>query len=133
VWVAHKPKTDYKNDAWRERHIGIWFKKCQKNWVFLVLFSPLSAPDDTSNEWKDDQFELCQRFCKWPSAQSNASDWESEQAQLSSIVDGFCRGLSAASTVEARSTFLSEALIDISWGWERYFAKIRNEIRGVIT
>jgi len=128
IWTAEKTKPQFLKRqvqlpprVWRERHIGILFAKQASVWIFIVLIAPLSAPGDT-DEWEETDFKFCTRN----SGQSPQDKWNPDEVPLYDLVRKIGEEID-----NNGPDHMAEFLIDIFWGWERYFAQIKNDIRGV--
>ena len=123
IWAAEKSLNDMVvvERIWRTRHIGIFFAKRQETWVFLVLIAPLSTKHDIE-VWKGSDFRFCVRSMQKP----KPDEWVAEDVPLQDLIMVLVKGLD-----EMGPRFLTYFLIDVFWGWERYFAQIQNDIRGV--
>ena len=153
IWTASKPSADETHPGeriWRPRHIGILFAKCRDTWVIVILVAPLSYKDD-NGQWKSQDFKFCvrtmlknvkensgpsgfkgkgkevakdkQKLKKYPT-----EDWAAEGFPLQVLISFLEKNLQ-----DIGPMFLSDFLVDVLWGWERYFAQIRNEIGGVLS
>jgi hypothetical protein len=91
--------------------------------VFLVLLAPLSGTDEYEVS-TEDEFNFCYRDPKELKQAPYA--WHASDAPIADIIDYAIKGLQ-----EKGSQFLAHILIDIYWGWERYLAQAKNDIRGV--
>jgi hypothetical protein len=128
VWTATKEEMAPSRDkslaqrVWRTRRVGIFFAKRGASWVFLVLFAPMSA---TYDSWDEHDFSFCVR--------SNFGDakpyqWVADDLPMQDLITNMARNLE-----KNGPNYLRHILIDVYWGWERYFAQIRNDIRGVLS
>lgn len=128
VWTATKEEMAPSRDkslaqrVWRTRRVGIFFAKRGASWVFLVLFAPMSA---TYDSWDEHDFSFCVR--------SNFGDakpyqWVADDLPMQDLITNIAKNLD-----EKGPNYLRHILIDVYWGWERYFAQIRNDIRGVLS
>jgi hypothetical protein len=128
VWTAIREETGPRHDkslaqrVWRTRQIGIFFAKVSpSSWLFVVLLAPLSSIFD-SRDWKEEEFNLCVRA----SLGDNPYQWISKEMNVVNLILNIIKKFG-----EEGPTHLSDILIDVLWGWERYFAQIKNDIRGV--
>jgi len=85
-----------------------------------VLIAPLSTKDDIE-VLKASDFRFCVRSMQKP----KPDEWVAEDLPLQDLIAVLVKGLD-----ETGPGFLSSFLIDVFWGWERYFAQIRNDVRG---
>lgn len=106
--------------VWRTRQIGIFFAKINASWVFLVLVAPMSATYD-SKDWKEEEFSFCVRN----NVRDQSDEWVADDLPIQNLIRNI------AMNFEKSPTYLAHVLIDMYWGWERYIAQIRNDIRGV--
>ncbi len=127
VWTATKEEIAPSHDkslaqrVWRTRQIGIFFTKVGASWVFLALLAPLSATYDYK-EWKEEEF----RFCVRDNFGDQPYEWFADDMPVQDLIKKHI-----ARNLEKHPDFLTRILIDVFWGWERYIAQIRNDIRGV--
>ena len=129
VWTAlpSQPPSDMDKTLsqriWRTRQIGVLFAKVRDQWIFLVLIAPLSV----SNEYEistEDEFNFCFRDPK--TLERGPYAWVASEAPVRDIINYVARGFQ-----KEGPNFLAHVLIDVFWGWERYLAQVRNDIRGV--
>lgn len=128
IWTASQPLAagvdkSLSQRIWRTRQIGILFAKVNDSWVFLVLIAPLSLADDYEVS-SEDEFNFCYRDPKQLKQAPYA--WHASDAPVRDIIDYLARGLQ-----EKGQQWVAHILIDIYWGWERYLAQVKNDIRGV--
>lgn len=125
IWTARKEQDGLEERVWRSRQIGIWFSKResstkgQYNWIFLVLIAPLSATGD-EDSWKGEDFKFCTK------KEENQECWTPDKWKLRELIPRLTVGLD-----KGGRKYLTKLLGDVLWGWERYFALIRNDIREV--
>ena len=112
-------------ENWRPRPIGIFFSKTSYGWVFLVLIAPMSATDLPKQE-NPIQFEICLRNLPEDIDSNTRFTWS---PTISSLNDAF-REIGRRADKEGHKC-LKIVLLDIYWGWERYLAVVRNDIRAV--
>lgn len=119
---------------WRPRPIGILYTHSEEHgWIFLVLISPISSQDnersDSSSKDDNGEFMFCYHEPFSRSFEPFSYTDDSGLAYEVSIDDivGY-----VGRTVEHKNVkMLNHILSDVLWGWERYLAAMRNDIRGV--
>jgi len=126
IWTALKEETPSADQSlsdriWRTRQIGIFFAKINETWIFLIFIAPLSVTYDYEL-WNEEDFHFCVR----ENFGDRPYEWVAEDLPIQDLIGHYCKKLS-----EKGPSFLTHVLIDVLWGWERYFAQIRNDIRGV--
>lgn len=129
VWTATRedlksPRHDkgLAQRVWRTRQVGIFFAKVSDtSWLFLVLLAPLSVTYD-NRDWKEHEFNFCIR----DSFGDNPYEWVAKDMPIQDLIKSIAINLD-----KKGPEYLRHVLIDVLWGWERYFAQIRNDIRGV--
>jgi hypothetical protein len=130
---------------WRTRQVGIFFNDSES--TVIVLIAPLSATYNMK-EWQDNDFSLCIRdhekkknspstHTQSPSTsrstiviqrpqRNEVPEWVDLEKRIGGVCRKFCTDLA-----ENGPEHLRCILSDILWGWERYVAQMRNDIRGV--
>jgi hypothetical protein len=128
VWTATRKEKAPRHDkglaqrVWRTRQVGIFFAKVSdSSWLFIVLLAHLSATYD-NRDWKEHEFNFCVRA----NFGDNLYEWVAKDMPIHDLIANIAINLD-----EKGPNYLSHILIDMLWGWERYFAQIRNDIRGV--
>ena len=92
------------------------------NWIFLVFIAPLSMTYDYEL-WKEEDFHICVRY---NNEGLGPYEWVALDYPIQNVIEWYCKNLDIHGP-----SFLTHILVDVLWGWERYFAQIRNDIRGV--
>ena len=131
IWTAssHNPGKVSGSDkslaqrSWRNRQIGVFFAKVDGKWIFLVLVAPLSVTYDHGVA-PEDEFNFCYR--NPGTSQKGPYVWVASEAPIRDMIDFVTRELQ-----NNGPSFLAHVLIDVYWGWERFLAQVRNDIRGV--
>lgn len=143
IWKAHVPddqtvgpvgmERGLSTGKWVPRPVGILFRKQQykEAWIFLVLVAPISYKDDPDIKGS----EGYKFYYREGAHRSKKYEWQ----QTSETLGGIPKYVATAhenavenSAAHIGDGFLYEILRDVLWGWERYIAAIRNDIRAVL-
>jgi hypothetical protein len=129
VWTALPPTEGAVDKTlsqriWRTRQIGVLFAKVDGMWIYLVLMAPLSVTYDYEVT-TEDEFNFCYRDPKAYKEKPYA--WVASEAPIRDIISFITNGLQ-----KKGPRFMTHLMIDVFWGWERYLAQVRNDIRGVL-
>jgi hypothetical protein len=159
IWKVHisedKIGRGLSSGKWIPRPVGILFcqpKPKQPNppnmqnaeaqnrpWIFLILIAPVSNRDDPDIEGtegykfhyrkgahRDEKFAWTEGESTAGGIPNYVNDAQSHAVKTSQEV---CGNESPPKTSE---DFLYEIIRDVLWGWERYVAAVRNDIRAVL-